>query len=392
MKKERKKADVWYLHQNWTRDERFRKIWHIVREWHYEGAPFGEPCDETLAMGDLLKFFDVLTQCGPDNYLNTNGSRGWYYSFLMNLIPVQRALRNKKYALACHEIQTLAAYEPILQERIYYNLLFLCDKYVINEMLDKQGKTCYSEYRIFREGAPMKLSDKKPGWFTKNIKNHREVTESTALSETKNAFNEIMNTAKSWIKNKSPKEQLLILDYLIDVTLEDVCSSTVAEVLRKPHSDILPECIPLSCKDEHGKKVEIITGDKISIDLSQIKVYVCPWEKSRIPKNLLLLSREPFKYDPDNHNSYFYADINLCKICNGNHSTHIANYLKKGTIESDICDISLLYPHCKTDGLMWYNAHTNEDISEVYDFRIAAAYSIAQLRNSVRTGMLSKHR
>ncbi|MBS6591503.1 MAG: hypothetical protein KH324_08410 [Ruminococcus sp.] len=49
---------------------------------------------------------------------------------LINLIPFQQALARGKYSLACHELETLFVSHPILQPRIYYNLIRLGQKYL----------------------------------------------------------------------------------------------------------------------------------------------------------------------------------------------------------------------------------------------------------------------
>lgn len=91
-------------------------------------AAYGEACDEILAKEILRDFFAVLCAAAPDKELEM--PRDNYYSFLLNMIPMRNALKQKKYALACHELATLFHYEAVLQERIYYNLIDLYQKYV----------------------------------------------------------------------------------------------------------------------------------------------------------------------------------------------------------------------------------------------------------------------
>ena len=42
--------------------------------------------------------------------------------------------------------------------------------------------------------------------------------------------------------------------------------------------------------------------------------------------------------------------------------------------------MTLLYDNCYTDGLKWYNLHTNEVIDTVEDFRLAAIFELAKKR------------
>lgn len=58
-------------------------------------------------------------------------------------------------------------------------------------------------------------------------------------------------------------------------------------------------------------------------------------------------------------------------------------YYKKGKILSDEADTALLYPHINTDGVYWYNAHTNQIIDSVSDFRLAAVFLVAKMKNEL---------
>lgn len=204
-------------------------------------------------------------------------------------------------------------------------------------------------------------------------------------AEIRKSYDEIVKTSKVWINGKTSAEQVLILDYVIDILIEDICSSCTADVLKKPTASPLTQCIPCFCTDENGDTICIDTGIKTNVDLSCAKLYVCPWKKERTVKNLLNLYNKSFIYDETNHSSNFFTDINLCHVYNGNHSIHIGNYLKKGIIKSNVLQTELLYPHCVTDGLCWYNLHTGAKIACVTDFRLAAVYTIASLRTEIKS-------
>lgn len=90
---------------------------------------FDEVYDEDGAKKALIGFFQNLEKIKPSKILNT-GFREEYYSFFINLMLFYDALSNGKYCIACHELLSLYHYEPILQERIYYNLLLLYREYL----------------------------------------------------------------------------------------------------------------------------------------------------------------------------------------------------------------------------------------------------------------------
>lgn len=95
----------------------------------FSKAAWNVSCDEEKAKSVLFNFFDALKSVGA-NKKAVYSNRGSYYSFVINLIPLQKALKSSKYALACHELRTLCRYEPFLQERIYNSLMILYEKYL----------------------------------------------------------------------------------------------------------------------------------------------------------------------------------------------------------------------------------------------------------------------
>ncbi len=109
-----------FLHPIYTRyiDKRSqRKRLSAVLRDCIEFDDFYVQHDEERAKSALVNFFNVYLNEKPDKRLK-NG-RVSYYSFYLNLLPLRQALIKKQYALACHELLTLCAYEPYMQRRIY---------------------------------------------------------------------------------------------------------------------------------------------------------------------------------------------------------------------------------------------------------------------------------
>lgn len=185
------------------------------------------------------------------------------------------------------------------------------------------------------------------------------------------------------IKNRTIKDQLLLLDYMIDSMLDDACADTVIEPLIGRVKGPLEEPFPDHFFDENGNKQYILSNQTVPVDLSKEKIYVRPWSCEKIFKNLICRFSEEFQAN-DKHKANYYADIKLCHVYGGNHSINAGRYFKKGTINAHEFDTTLLYPHIKTDGENWINAHTGEILSEVSDFRLACVYSLAQIRDRVR--------
>lgn len=76
---------------------------------------------ENKAREGLMVFYKVFKSL-KFNIAEYNRGR-FHTSYLLQLIPIERALKNKQYRLACHELETLLYYEPFLQPRIYYNIV-----------------------------------------------------------------------------------------------------------------------------------------------------------------------------------------------------------------------------------------------------------------------------
>lgn len=185
-------------------------------------------------------------------------------------------------------------------------------------------------------------------------------------------------------EERTKEDKLLLLDYLIQTILADVCADAVFKPLVSWPEQTLSDPFPSKYYDKTGQEHPIMQGEVIPVDLETSIVYVQPWSKEKAVSKLLFLKNHDFVFDRNNHYSKYYANINLCYVYNGNHSINAGRYYRKGTIMSPVYDLESLYPHCTTDGIYWYNKHTGSRISEVADFRLAAVFSIAQLRWTIR--------
>lgn len=194
------------------------------------------------------------------------------------------------------------------------------------------------------------------------------------------SYFDIINTARIWTKNKSNDEKRLLLSYLIDTILDDICTEMIFQpLIFKAYSP--PNCLMFpEMYEVDGNKKTMLSDEIVDVDLSVGKVLTCPWNNERTPRNLLNIQNNDFKFKQDNHSSVYYTDIELCQVYNGFHSINAGRYLKKGIIKSNVFRFELLYANYITDGLYWYNAHNREKHSKVFDFRIAAVYSLARMR------------
>lgn len=194
------------------------------------------------------------------------------------------------------------------------------------------------------------------------------------------SYYDLMSTAQIWTENKSEDEKRLLLSYLIDTILDDICAEMIFQPLLTDTYPVPNYIIFPDTYDEVGERKSVLSSETVDVDLTVSKVLTCPWNNTRTPTNLLNINDNDFEFMQDNHRSVYYTDIELCQVYNGFHSINAGRYLKKGTIKSDVFRFELLYPHYVTDGLYWYNVHSSEKYSKVFDFRLAAVYSLARMR------------
>ena len=199
-----------------------------------------------------------------------------------------------------------------------------------------------------------------------------------------------MNIALTWL-NQNPKEltrkdQIMLLDYLIDSILNDACASAVARQIYAIPDEIKGQTkspLPVTYTDENGNTQFIVTGKKVSVDLSAARVYVRPWKYDLTPKKLRVKTRKDFERNLSFQNSYFFTDIKLCCVCEGNHGVNAGRYFKTGIITSTECDLTELYQNIDTDGYMWENKYTGKK-EKMPDFRFAVIYELARVRHCIR--------
>lgn len=76
----------------------------------------------------LVLFCDELRKRKPAKvYEKRDAIHSWY---LFHMLHIRKAFEEEKYMRVCHEIITLMYYEPLMQGRIYYNLIRILEHYL----------------------------------------------------------------------------------------------------------------------------------------------------------------------------------------------------------------------------------------------------------------------
>lgn len=190
-------------------------------------------------------------------------------------------------------------------------------------------------------------------------------------------------------------DKIFLLDYLIDTILDDVCTQRTAEPLFEFTSPPNGYPFPVEYYDANGERREILSSGTVKIDLADVHVLSCPYSYGKLFANLLNIRDNGFIDNAGARRTvYYFTDVDLCFVADGNHSINAGRYLRKGGIAVGFFDIPLLYPHLYTDGAFWYNSHTEEYLygkqeprrSVCDDFRLAAVYTLARERHGLRAG------
>lgn len=208
----------------------------------------------------------------------------------------------------------------------------------------------------------------------KTIKSETELNEKEI---SKSNYENICSMIENSIINLSFAEQLIVLHYFMETLTIDFCSCIIAKPLYQIIYPNFNSFFPNVFYDENGN-FHKVKSQKRTISLKDTHIYLNAWNNERTVSNLIHIEKNNFIYDKLNHYGYYYPEINLCQITNGNHSINAGRYLKKGNITVDeykLCDI---FPYITTDGYEWLCTKYNASLGEVNDFRIAALYYISK--------------
>ena len=81
----------------------------------------------------------------------------------------------------------------------------------------------------------------------------------------------------------------------------------------------------------------------LTLDLATDTVISFPWNGNRLLKSLERISKAPWKYDPGNHEAYYYRPVGVAFFANGLHSGAVGILKREGTLPATEIDLSPLY-------------------------------------------------
>lgn len=259
----------------------------------------------------LFIFYEIIKKLKPEQKYRRDFL---HISYVHYLVKIRKSLMGQKYMRVCNELISLIYYEPILQKRIYYNII-----------------------KILEEGLNIR-----------SINIVQEFKKATKSSYTPGLeFKFAMDFAQETLAiEKSNEDQIVVLDFMLNVIRNDLSSD-----ILYLEEDITAYPFPLFYYDEQGNKY-------------------------KLPGN-------GFVHDKSNHWAYCFPYISLCYVHNGKYLIPSGITYKKGIIQAKEYDITKLFPHMHTDGINWYNSHSNEKRGELADFRLGVIYEIARLKYTI---------
>lgn len=334
--------------KNWQAGRRYAKVQALMRGLEpFEESNFGGVVSEDKnkrAKEALQEFFEKFIVIKPDKKFREDMN-----FYLVNMMLFADALRQGQFAIACNELRTLNHNSEVLQQRIYLNLIALYNKYLGGNI----------SMRNF-----FKVKEKKQ--------------QSEYLGGIK--FDETIDLAQSWVNGKPKEEQIILLDYMMEVIKTAMCIGEKVGTFSGNERPRLETPFPTHYTSSDGTQKAFGTGEEIDIDLSSTDVYVRPWNKERTWQNILKIKQEEFKHDPSNHKADFYTGVDLCYISNGNHSINAGVYLKKGTIKANVIHIEQMFEHYDTDGYDWIELKTGRRFALEPDETPAILYALYKMK------------
>ncbi|WP_406242037.1 DUF6710 family protein [Tissierella carlieri] len=181
---------------------------------------------------------------------------------------------------------------------------------------------------------------------------------------------------------KSLEDKINMIDFFMEITRKDIQYDLLSKFLYSEVEDVKMRfpfpIIYFMTDSDIPNKAKLIRNDKI-IDLSKDAIVFLPWNRYSFSNTVQSISKNGFKYIKSNHRGYYFSDIELCYVYNGNHSIATGIIKKTGQIKVKEYDIRNLFKDLTTDGSNWY-INGEKQIIKVFDFRIAILYELAKIK------------
>lgn len=182
-------------------------------------------------------------------------------------------------------------------------------------------------------------------------------------------------------RTESLAERNALREYLLFLLKKEWEFSSITDALYYPKQAYNNHqiSIPLESEPESQKQWRcrhFSQGKKVS--LANDAVITFPREWKRCTHTALVLGKEPFLQDTQNHSGVYFHYMDFCYITNGYHSTAAGIAFQKGEIAVEEIDDSPILENVYTDGTYWYDETTKTVVGEVGDYHEALIFQLAK--------------
>ena len=189
---------------------------------------------------------------------------------------------------------------------------------------------------------------------------------------------------------KSAKDKIDMIEFFMEMIRKDIQYDLMSKFIYNKMDNIeishpFPIDYFIDTSDFQNKAI-LVREDKV-VDLSKDTVILLPWDRYAFSVIIKSMLNNGFIYSKTNHRGYYFSDIDLCYVYNGNHSIATGIIKREGQIKVKEYDIKNLFKDLITDGLHWY-INGEKQINEVFDFRIAILYEIAKIKYNLTNNSL----
>ena len=198
-------------------------------------------------------------------------------------------------------------------------------------------------------------------------------------------FRQVMCTINGWLEfaeqDKSVKDIVHIIDYLIDVIKEDMRTSAATEMIF---------CTDIDKKRNWTRVNYPFTNCFQDVAPERISTYgktliASPADWGKLSKACNHIARRGFLTDMNNYTGQYYPELNMIIVENGLHHSCVAAQLNEtGEIKAYTYPLSQCFHRIHTDGTYWYDKENPTWKSQVYDVRMAILFELANKKNTMR--------
>lgn len=157
-----------------------------------------------------------------------------------------------------------------------------------------------------------------------------------------------------------------------DCILEDYRTSVAANMQYQKHHRKEQSSFP-----SHIGNYCLQLKEYTQISLAEVPVIAYPWKIDRLVDTCRFIQK--FHYDDRNHIVFYFREMKIAFVINGNHSIYRGIYLKEGKLPAQCYDDAYLFEHAEVDarGEHFISKNTKEILNNIQDPRLAMIFTIS---------------